>query len=535
MPVRPSGPAVSAFTLIEVMASLALGAVLIVTITQTFRALSRVVATVNLQGRENEMLRTGLLAAIEDADFYHSDANPDFPYRKGWTRAPLTAANTADKRHFAQVVFDARTGPADPYAARAAGLPGRLRLLDGTQPESAIGVGVVEDGILGNPGILPNPNVLLPSDPRSWVRVTTVNNSRFPWRPPGFASGYGFQSPQSARANRYRIGTARTDQIYGPVQLMASTDMSQLAIDTRVGPGQAVDPWVNQTMPTLQASLWQRLGYLGTWAYTRPGAPINCLDADGFLPRWYSPEIGRGQRISSPLPPFYPAVASAMPGSVPVPGADGNLHLSEYFAVGLPQEHVLHMLHRWGPHSSWEAQLGVFQSATGKTSAMGMKPVFQEDVSTITNIYSNTIGGFNRYLWVMNYQPWNSGSWNFDGQRTNIADLARNPSLTSTTWRFPSNRSDIERGRDVAERLDLSGRPEGYPVMSTSVIRLHCLFGDQATFCRVQVRVPETGRLLELPFSLMTASYRGARQHWAGVVSATTPTPAGDRYAVPQP
>ena len=478
---RPVHCRLSAFTLIEMVAAMALGVVLLVTIVSTFRAMTRVVAQVNVLSRENELLRAGWIAAVDDADFFHSEGNPDAPYGKGWTRQPLTAAAPSDKRHMARVLFDARTAPTDVYAGAAT--PSALRT----------------DGATGLP-ILPNPNVLLPSDPRSWNRAPTVTNTRL--------SRYASPQVQCAGAS---ISQAVSEQIYGAYRLLAATDMRDAALfptGPDVGPGLAVTPWTTQTLPAMQAGLWQQLGYIGVAAYTRPGSPVNCLDQLGYLPAWYFPAGSGGSGSpSSPLPPFW-GVAPA------------SLQLN-YLAADGTQMHVF-LYH--GLSQNWQAQMKTRVQTL--LNGIQLKPVLGDDVGFKTANADAT------YAVVMGKAPTRADTYN-QTQVDSIGDTARNPSFTSSTYRFPGNPTDVERIDTPAatRRIDLDGRPPEYPVMSTSILRLHEYMGASTmTYCRVVVRTPETGRILELPFAVLGTSLRGARQHWSRATSLSTATPAGDRY-----
>lgn len=492
-----------AFTLIEMIAAMAIGLLLLATVVQTFRSIVQTVKVVNLQRRENELLRTGFVQVLDDADFYHSEANPDPPYSKGWSRAPLTAADPADKRHFARVLFAQGTAPADPYAASAA--PAALR----------------SDAATGLP-ILPNPNVLLPSDPRSWVRVETVTNTN-----------WGYLRPSTQRASKYVLGSLLTDQIWGMGQLAAATDMRDLQAfpdGTRrmpedgvwVGVGRVVDPYRNQTLPALQASLWHLLSHVGVWAYLRPGAPMICHDTRGFLPAWRT--LQSGQIASTPTPPFYPTVQASQ--------------VETDYLNGPAATQCNTQIARWGMSTTYEGTVG--RADTLFRVAIQVKPVYPTDTALggISLANSSTWGADATYKRVLNGRPWFWDFYNWSGAIGQSRDQSRTPAFVSTTYRFPSNATDTERPA-VANTgtaainptaLDLAGRPADWPVMSTSILRQHAFLGDQVVYCRVTVSMPETGRLLELPVSPICTTYRGARQHWTRVTSTTLATPAGDAY-----
>lgn len=507
------------FTLLEMLVAVSLGTVLVLTITATFRAISRTVAAVNALGRENELLRAGYFVAIEDADFFHSEANPDLPYSKGWTRVQPVNATPADKRHFARVAFRAGTAPADPYD-----------ILAGLTPPRALRTAVTAGLTLP---VLPNPNVMMPSDPRSWMRVGTVANTT--------NTGSDYISPQQqciwfnpgpVFASDFSIRNALTSQVYGDARLASATDMFDPVLfpsGSGVGDGSGavalVDPRVNQTLPCLQAALWHQLSYVGIYHYLRPAAPVNCLDSRGFLPSWRTPVAGWATRTdtprglatpSSPLPPLW--------------SSGDREQYFDYLAAGNAQHNIF-----IGMHLTWEAQTGLFVKSTVKS--LQVKPVYPNDVGV--NLVSYYLSGSDStYFRTMNQAPWAGNDYNFQQFLNSKVDVARSPSFTSTTWRFPANPTDGERPSVTiagvaipATRIVLDGRPLQYPVMSTAIQRHHALLGDQVTFCRVIVRVPETGRSLELAFTPVCTTLRGARQHWARVPSGIVGMPpAGDVY-----
>ncbi|MBA3845456.1 MAG: prepilin-type N-terminal cleavage/methylation domain-containing protein [Planctomycetes bacterium] len=76
----------SAFTLIEMIISVALGAIIVVTAFAAFRTASLTVAAANRLALENTMLRVGVAAAHEEIDFWRDYDDPDAATR------PLQAA-----------------------------------------------------------------------------------------------------------------------------------------------------------------------------------------------------------------------------------------------------------------------------------------------------------------------------------------------------------------------------------------------------------------------------------------------------------
>ncbi|MBA3708538.1 MAG: prepilin-type N-terminal cleavage/methylation domain-containing protein, partial [Planctomycetes bacterium] len=105
----PSGrSSQSAFTLIELMISIALSAVILLVAVSAFRQASQTMALMNRLSIENGMLRTGYLLSVNDCDYWNSLANPDYPYLKGYMSdaVPVLGGNSAaNKRAFKEVHF----------------------------------------------------------------------------------------------------------------------------------------------------------------------------------------------------------------------------------------------------------------------------------------------------------------------------------------------------------------------------------------------------------------------------------------------
>lgn len=567
----------TAFTLVELMVAMAIGLVLLAMVVQTFRSIITAAGVIRTMSTENEALRAGLVAVLDDADFYHSEANPGLPYRKWWTRAPLTSSDPADKRHFAPVYFARSTAPTDLYRSTS---PARFRLLIDTVSESET-----------NPQVLPNPNVLLPSDPRSWLRVPPLTNTRWGMFAPqrltqrDFPAMHPDQFPYREFPN---VAAMLTTQLFGNLPLAAATDMRAMSTGAYVPlppvppptdlPPPTDHPWVlwgvdyrvNQTLPSLQASVWQRLSFMGLFAYLRPNVPVICLDKDGFLPCWYDvPDTALGQSTASPLPPYYGSISAGtvycnylayrdyrrtvdeFPGFENWLGLDGTPGAKTTAGTPLPP------LPRY---ATLEAALGL--TPTLLMAPIQVKPVFPDEstyltaggfslVGTVKDVNDNDMPPPTRdYTTVMNRRPWSLSlgtNWNSSinngfGNAGQVDD-ARSPVFASQTYRFPSNFSDAERPTlkkdkrtevEPAQGIDLDARPVDRPVLSTSIQRRHAFLGDQITYCRVIVRVPETGRLLELPFSPVCTTYRGARQHWSSDGNPGKLPAAGDLYENPK-
>ncbi len=122
--------------------------------------------------------------------------------------------------------------------------------------------------------------------------------------------------------------------------------------------------------------------------------------------------------------------------------------------------------------------------------------------------------------------------WIYDiAHQDEEGDLVRDADNTSSTVRLPYNRTDSDL-RSIS--IDRYGKPRGYPSLTTSILRHYQFGASDLAVCKVEVADPESGTRIELFCTPLTASYRGARQHWA-LVSASRPAdpPAGDRYSGP--
>ena len=150
-------PWVRAFTLIEVVLAVALSTAVLLAGFTAVRSAARSIANLNQVSRENALLHSGVMAAIEDADFWNSEANPEFP----WARAYMGFRNVdANGTRLADDADTQATGTAAYTAANHGSNKRLFRRVDRT-------TGSVED-----------PNWMLPHDARAWFRNSWLPNNR---------------------------------------------------------------------------------------------------------------------------------------------------------------------------------------------------------------------------------------------------------------------------------------------------------------------------------------------------------------------
>jgi prepilin-type N-terminal cleavage/methylation domain-containing protein len=143
-----------AFTLIELMIAIALSTVIILIAVSAFRQAAHAMSLMNRLSLENGMIRTGYFLSADDCDYWNSQANPEYPYLKGYMSDQIEIAgdkgnNIYNKRPFREVAFRSSVLPA-------------------------------ASGGVADPNF--DPNWDLPHDGRSWYRNYVLPSYRG-WRP----------------------------------------------------------------------------------------------------------------------------------------------------------------------------------------------------------------------------------------------------------------------------------------------------------------------------------------------------------------
>lgn len=127
---HPSPSARAAFTAIELMIAMALSLGILLVAVAGFRMAAASMGRLERLSVENNLLRSGYLLLMEDVDFWHSHANPEYPYRKGFMSDRVEIAgdqgnNHVDKRVFKPVEFQTgRVGHDRTGCSRTTAAPG---------------------------------------------------------------------------------------------------------------------------------------------------------------------------------------------------------------------------------------------------------------------------------------------------------------------------------------------------------------------------------------------------------------------------
>lgn len=230
------------FSLIEVTIAVALIATILVSVLAMARILTKTVAVVGGMRLDSEMLRQGIYLALEDADFWHSAANPDPPWAMRVNSEP-------------NVDFDGNvyTGPVDDAANK--------------RPFRRVAFSRSADPDTSFTDKVPNPNALLIHDQRSWYRGHLQGNTRT------FKDGGGyFSNFDNVRYKDQWTGVPLTWsplQVYGDYALTSHTEMGSAA-----DPGPFVSEAVNERLtgpggyrPNLALNLYRTLGPNGIFNY----------------------------------------------------------------------------------------------------------------------------------------------------------------------------------------------------------------------------------------------------------------------------
>lgn len=249
----------SGFTLLEMIVAISLIATILVMAFGTIRLLTKAMGVVSEIREDGELLRQGLLFALDDADFWNSSANPDPPWcasynsdlqvdSSGIVKSDATPVDDAgNKRIFRRVAFSATDQQDVTFS-----------------------------------GLVPNPNVLLPHDQRSWYRGHLFSNIRpFDNRRGRYnATRQSNQDLYLISAYIYRDYWSGVPaewsplQVYGDYALISHTEMSE-ATD----PGPYVDEVLTDRIagpggyrPNAFLNLYRVLGTFGILSYAPRGS-----------------------------------------------------------------------------------------------------------------------------------------------------------------------------------------------------------------------------------------------------------------------
>jgi len=462
---------------------------------------------------ENNLLRSGYLLLMEDVDFWHSHANPEYPYRKGFMSDRVEIAgddgnNHVDKRVFKPVEF--------------------------------------QTGRVGH-----DPNWLQPNDRRTWYRnhsVQSLNPMTFDKSDANFKQRVVFEQAEKVDGTAY----PRLSPGWEPWHVFG--DYAKLANVDSDASGDPVDEIAN-ARPVLIWNVFKSLGHTGVYTYLPPGTPNLILRPSHNLTKAAISDPGqhydKGEvpwSLSLPVS----VAGKPTPGSVTVPAFADNVRGHYFFGMpgrsGLRHDYKEAMCggglwrdHHWPP---WEWRPATPRHGTSE-------PHWLADLEQVNGDYDQSIGLVIGNRMVASdlagssldakplvdrplTDPWRSlgrvAPPTVDVHTRVGDDLAywqQERDFTSTTVHLPRNPTD----KPNPELADL---PVGTPGMSTGILRLRLRGGDRAA-CSVRLIDATGGLVHELGFTAVGTTLRGARQHWGWKTHVDRPKlkDMGDTYARP--
>ena len=578
-----------AFTLIEILVAITLSTLLLLMSAVAFRAISHAIALGNDLSTQNAMLLVGWRSALDDADYYHSMADDQPPYNKGFMRnrtARTQDGSTPDnqgfmRRPFQPILFNTATDP-------DASLP-----FDSSVPTATASPYYTADAKVTNPEVLQAHDYRSIDRSHPWFNFTSNHNS-YRYVSPVFVHGdYRLVGCTDMRTKPNEVsptfptgyGSGGTASI--PIDLdMVNVSTSAIPTDgtpyvpvrnaeyTEIIPNLPIRSSINMTEPLLYWQVFNRLTLLGATEYTSMGYNIFLQDQNGYPPgnnqgNWPGSLVG-----SSPL--CFPS--------------DGN---------NAPQTELASSMWDGGGGTWWREDAGTckdfanffgidfFPEINLGCWAMGIKDLLAtgpENISAApadggpapapTGYDGGGIDGESILTRLIDYRSTAIGSitgnivtgasnqeFNYNsGVDTDQGDVARNDrNYRTRTVRLPYNLTDgefadvdVATERDdpwgatspgyIPRPLDYETKPAAYPTMETSMVRYYRAGGQgQLVVTTTSIQLPD-GLRLDLPCTPYTTSLRGARQHWrlysapysnANAIGDFYDTTAGPFYAAP--
>lgn len=567
------------FTLIEVLLATLLATLLLLIAFVVFRAVGRTIGEIQLIAAENRQLRAGYLAVTDDADYWHSHANPELPYLKGHNALSENANSAFDVRPFRRVDW-----PKDLNA-----------------PE--------------------NPNWPQPHDPRSWYRghlLPNVPTGTYIWAKSGdpkIGTGYQF-SPDFAVESTYRERVRSWPISHHHVQLAIDNAMKGADSEARrkalakiefdsgdrlarniahppgweswhvIGDYAAIqnilqdgalgsDDHRRGSRPRLQWHLAKQLGARGLVAYAHPGAPsliqapsenektanytdqarrIDTHHSKGEIP-WslnFSPKLvtARTMDIRAAGGPPAPSDLASYPASFAIEHPDHN---RGNYAVVVPSR--LDGARNDAMATPTMGLLTDFQVPTGDCPARPMQDLSGE-LSSRELLPMGMVYAANPLRRTLFGDDFDWYEYHFDNQRPiTVLDVrgSRFQDVVATelgparilpestywrelqsrhrrqTWRVPDNYTD-DPDPDLDDAATVRAK------LNTSILRyLHN--GNDRAHCQVVLRDERADRTTTLHLRTISTTFRGARQHWgrrSDEIAITGPDGArlrlGDHY-----
>jgi hypothetical protein len=561
----------NAFTLIELLIAIGLSLAIMMVAVTTFRQAAQTIALMNRLSVENGLLRVGYFLNTEDVDFWHSHANPDYPYLKGHMSDQVAYGsdggnNLDNKRLFRRVAFH----------------PGK-------------------NGATGF-----DPNWEQPHDARSWYRNYLAANpaplvyDRSLGSPAdGYAMGKLFWDSVEDAAkslNKVEAGAMQVPLGWAPWHIAGDySAVSSINLDYAGVPapdyGDAASlkpdaPGLRGARPQLIWQLFKELGHTGVYTYMPPGTigliqcpNINDTEANvgDQTKNWCKGEIpwslsampptamtrkgfwpNAGRIISySPLP-----TVVSTPTSAQIPdNSRGN-----YF-MGMPSSNARVCFHPDGGNNYSEGGIAPYDDDRG-----GSNPHYAADLDWVNGdsfylaagqayanwtslqarcsvalMYgtkftpTNFLGtAFDAYPLIDAttrdpYRAIDKETTNFAGKYTQGATRWENSARTMSFWRqqmkFGSQTVHLPSNHTDACPPDVADHPKGMPTMSTGIMRYRYRSLDKA-MCTVRMQDPTTGRTVDMGYTMVGTTLRGARQHWGSKTRYERPAmkPMGDVY-----
>lgn len=512
MPIHHPVPAHRGFTLIELMLAVALSTLLLLVAFVTFRAVTRTIKELQDLAATNRILRTGYLQATKDADYWHSHADPRYPYLREHNGITTDEDSVYDVRPFRRVEWES-PGP-------------------------------------GGEVVAENPAWAQPHDERCWYRngllpnVTTGNyvfntgTGRCDFQPDFYCDGIS----ASASTDGVRPLGWESWHVVGDYAALSNIDQTD---------------WRGQR-PRQQWEISRQLGTRGLLTYLHPGALTliqasstnervdNYLTVDSRVDTHFRKgEIPWSLNFTNDLVTVRkmfirqgeargPADFSSYPGSFrtqyPQPNR-GN------YALTLPTR--FDGSRNEGIALPFLPLVCDFQTMCSDTLAknstrlpenLGSGTLYPMAMLYPTNPLRKTISSttydWNDYLYDV-YRPLTvidltqdrSGDDFLSGTTTAVGkSRPMDPDTlfattmdthTHTTWHLPDHPTD-------AMEVDLERSGIASDHLSTSIVR-YLYSGDDLAQCRIIHRDIQSNRSSTLRLRVLTTSYRGARQYWGRV------------------
>jgi prepilin-type N-terminal cleavage/methylation domain-containing protein len=573
---RPTS--LQAFTLIEIMVAITISTVIILCAVSCFRMISKAIATATAMSNVNSLLRTGLQLAWQDTDYWHSSADPNLPYSKGWSRLPTgPGTNLAEqqniwRRPFQPIRFVPRTDTsiADPNST-ASDPTKNYSLFNATAPTLSHSSDEMSTDYYNDPynraDYLPNPNALLAHDPRSIGRAiprsmqqpeiegigyngdpVCLEMDNYQKGLPQFSVGdytlteaTDMRDPPNIVNPKYPVNPSPTSTVIIPLDTTyCSPSPSASSIETYINHVQTdhveenipLDMGVNSYQPLLWTGLFHRLSYI-SFEYMSPGTTMLYCDQTGR-----TPDVD-----AIPLPPFMYNTSSnfysanvAFMWDRDYAWKAGNCDMATRLGMNfVPSDNN-------GGHSARAVEAIPFRSVWPLISGLTTQD-FDAGAQSFPLVDIVGSQATEAQAAQMTYQT---------EQEFTVGDQTRLDEIdTSQTLWLPYNITDLDRkepssGTDLAPtsttknqlaQLDYVSKPTQAPVMSTTIMRYGKVGGCQE-MCVVRVSVddPVSGRKIDLTCIPYGTTFRGARQHmrlYSPALSTTTSSSPGMRFAPP--